>query len=326
MIPPASRRAVAALALLAALTVAGCDVRLETPDPTAPEAGPVEVARDDAAGRAADLAQGAAAAAVTADEGVAAVLTRVSAEAAAHLVALGGVYVAFPDAETTAPVPALPPAPSASEVVDLLLGAAATTRADADTVTDGPLARLLASIATAQALSAEDLARALGEPDRAPQTPVTLPEAAPPGAPGSVLEAIVASQDGLAYAWEVVAARSTEAARDSAAARGADLRDRAAAWARAGGLAEPGVDPRRVAYDLPDAVTVVTGDPAADQAAATAALAGLEADLAALFATAIATTDPGGRAPLLDGMLDSTRVAIRLGGAPVLFPGLPEQG
>ena len=327
MTPRAPLRAAAALAL-AAVAVTGCDVRLETPDPTAPEPGPVEVVRDGAAGRSADLAQAAAAAAATGAGDAAAVLTRVSAEAAAHLVALGGVYVAFPDAtEAPAASPMAPaPAPDASQMVDTLLGAAAATRGDADAVTDGPLARLLASIATAQTLAVEDLAAALGAPERAPATPVTLPGAAPAGTPGSVLEAIVASQDGLGYAWEVVAARSAEADREFAAARGAELRDRAAAWAQATGLAEPGLDPRRVAYDLPDAVTVVTGDAAADHAAATAALAALEAELAELFATAVAGTDPGSRGPMLDGLLDSARLATDLGFPAAVFPGLPDQG
>lgn len=325
MTPSAPLRAALAL-VLAATAVAGCDVRLETPEPTAPEPGPVEVVRDGAAGRSADLARVAAAAAATAGGDAATVLTRVSAEAAAHLVALGGVYVPFPDALETAPEPEPVPAPGASGMVDLLLGAAAATRGDADTVADGPLARLLASIATARTLAVEDLAAALGEPDRATPTTVTLPQAVPSGTPGSVLEALVVSQDGLAYAWEVVAARSTAADREFAAARGAELRDRAAAWARATGLAEPGIDPRRVAYDLPDAVTVATGDAAADHAAARAALGALEAELAELFATAVAGTDPGARGPMLDGLLDSARLATDLGVPPAVFPGLPEQG
>ena len=328
MTPPAPLRAAVALAF-AAVAVAGCDVRLETPDPTAPEPGPVEIVRDGAAGRSAELSPAAAAAAATDVGDAGAVLTRVAAESAAHLVALGGVYVPFPDAPeeppgTASPAPA--PVPDASQMVDRLLGAAAATRGDADAVTDGPLARLLAAVATAQTLAVEDLAAALGAPERAPATPVTLPGAVPEGTPGSVLEAIVASLDGLAYAWEVVAARSAEADREFAAARGSELRDRAAAWAHATGLAEPGLDPRRVAYDLPDAITVVTGDAAADHAAATAALAALEAELAELFATAVAGTDPGSRGPMLDGLLDSARLADDLGVPAGAFPGLPEQG
>src|SRR5690606_17997084 len=75
MTPPAPLRAAVALAF-AAVAVAGCDVRLETPDPTAPEPGPVEIVRDGAAGRSAELSQAAAAAAATdvGDAGV--VLTR----------------------------------------------------------------------------------------------------------------------------------------------------------------------------------------------------------------------------------------------------------
>lgn len=307
------------LLLLAALVLTGCDLRLETPDPTAPEAGPVEVVRDRHAVRSTDLATAAGLAALGAAPDASAVLSRVADDATAHLVALGGVYVAFPDEEPTGPVGSR----SATElsVLDQLTGAAATARGDADAVEDGPLARLLASIATARTLAAEDLALALGRPDRAAPSPLTVPDAAPAGTPVTVLSAMVTSLDGLAYAWEVLAARSTETTRETAAARAAELRARAAAWAAVTGLDEPGLDPRRVAYDLPEAVTSAGADPAP----ALAALAGLESRAADLFATAVADTEPGDRLPLLDGLLDHARTAAGLTRTAPAFPGLPER-
>src|SRR5674476_1253680 len=106
-------------------------------------------------------------AALTAAEPVAEVLTRIAAVSREQAAAVGGLYEPFPGitpepsaTPTATPVP-MPP-PDAAQVLDLLTEAAATARADAGTVPDGRVARLLASMATGRLLLADALTVATG--------------------------------------------------------------------------------------------------------------------------------------------------------------------
>src|SRR5665811_2474838 len=89
---------------------------------------------------------------------------RVSREQAA---AVGGLYEPFPGvtpepSATPTATPTAPPPPDAAQVLDLLTEAAAAARADAGTVPDGRMARLLASMATSRLLLADALTVATG--------------------------------------------------------------------------------------------------------------------------------------------------------------------
>jgi len=336
-----------ALALsLAMLT--GCELRRETPPPTEPVPDAIELARREAVADADLLIADARDAA--AGDPAAVLLEAVALASEAHDHALGGVYVPFPDASpsddaaagqattgepetdvapsdgasagtTASPTPSPGPTtpPTAADVVELATAAALRARTAAEAIEDGPLARLLASIAVSRSMHARTIATAAGLP--VTSTALTVPADLPAGLGGSAISALVQSEDGLGLAWEVVAARSDGPARSSAAARAAMHRTAGQAWATAGGLAGTGLDPRRVAYDLPDAIL----DPATDPGAVTAALATLESGLAQDYATLVAAAAPGVRGSLIDGLADAATVALGLTGLVPAFPGLPEQ-
>lgn len=323
--PGALRRTVAAVTLVTALGVplAGCDLRLETdpPAPLVPDA--TESARQHAVADALALAALADVAARTAPEPVAAALTTVATTSRAHVDALGGVYVPTPGASPTpSPTPtpgATPPAAATAEPADVLArleAAAATARDDAADVPDAALARLLASVATSRTLLGDLLARAAGV-ERVPHEPFAVPEEVPDGVPASLLTTLVVSEDAAGAAWEVVAARSTDAARTLAAERGAEHRARADAWARLADVAGTGLDPRRAGYDLPDDLVA-----AADAAEATAAVRALERDLAATYSAAVAAASVDGRAPLVAALVDAARAGWPQGD--VVLPGMPD--
>ncbi|WNB84908.1 hypothetical protein [Cellulomonas sp. ATA003] len=197
---PARPSAALGLVLVIVLTlVAGCGVRLETPPPAAPSPDAQESARQRASADAVALEVLAGPADAPPDpaaDPLGAARAAVAADARVHLDALGGLY--HPDPATTPPAdgddtrtttgtstrtdtgtaadatgasptpgtaaaPVPEPAPAAPEVLaSALTEAAATARADADAVADGPLARLLASIAVNRLLAADRLADASG--------------------------------------------------------------------------------------------------------------------------------------------------------------------
>lgn len=268
------RRALGA-ALLAALTLTGCGLRLETPPPEVPTADAVEQARQDAALVAAQLHDVAGAAAAAADVELGAVLTAVQAASTAHHEALGGVWepwsgagpeaTAYPDAPTT---PSPTPAATPQEVLDLLEQGAAAARADA-LDHDGELGRLLAAVAISRTWLAVDLGRALSvEPERLPATPQPPPE------PGAVDPQTSRALDAARYAFEVVAARSSGPQRESAVTRAEQL-------ALVAGAVDPAEDEREVAYD-------VTGT--ADAGAPERALAGAaELDVVGAYVALLGT-------------------------------------
>lgn len=341
---PARRRAAAAVLLTCAVALGGCaDLRLETPPPATPTPDAVEVVRERTARDATLVAALATEAALSAPEAVATVLGRVAEVSLAHAEAFGGVYEPFPgtpepghspddgdgaaDGATATPTPTPPPADAAT-VLDALATAATTARADADAAPDGDAGRLLASVWVSRTLLGETLAAAVaaaaGTPEAVPTptaTPVTVPADPPLGVDVADLATLVRSEDAAGMAWEVVAARSADAARADAAARATLHRDRAEDWASAAGLARTDADPRRAAYDLPEAL-VVDGATAEAMGAATV---GVEAALGVTYTSLVARADAGARGPLLDAMLDQVRRGLVAGTPAPAFPGLPER-
>lgn len=343
---PARRRAAAAVLLTCAVALGGCaDLRLETPPPATPTPDAVEVVRDRTARDATQVAALATEAALSAPEAVATVLGRVAEVSLAHAEAFGGVYEPFPGtpepgsspgdgdgaaADPTAtptPTPTPPPADPAA-VLDALATAATTARADADAAPDGDAGRLLASVWVSRTLLGETLAAAVaaaaGTPEAAPTptaTPVAVPAEPPLGVDVTDLATLVRSEDAAGMAWEVVAARSADAARADAAVRATLHRDRGEDWATAAGLARTDADPRRAAYDLPEALVV---DGATAEAMAAAAVE-VEAALGVTYTSLVARADAGARGPLLDAMLDQVRRGLVAGTPAPAFPGLPER-
>ncbi|WP_298459613.1 DUF4439 domain-containing protein [uncultured Cellulomonas sp.] len=350
-----ARRAPGAVLLVLVLAlVSGCGLRLETPPPAAPTPDAREAARQRASADAVAIDVLAAAGAPAGDpaaappsdpagEAVAAARAAAASDAQVHLDALGaldqpegattgddadpgaGSDAAATDGTTdgTPPAPdAVTPAPeptaAAPEVLaNRLTEAAATARADAATIGDGPLARLLGSIAVNRLLSAARLADAAGL--KAPPVPaVVLPESVPDGVGAADLEALIASEDAAGYALEVVAAKHDGDLRSRAGDRAAVHRDRAQTWAELADVDGTGLDPRRVAYALPDGL---------DDAATAADLAqSLETALADHYAGLVAAAGPDARVAFVDAVAEATAQAVAWGAPLPALPGLPERG
>lgn len=315
----------AGLALVGLVT--GCGLRLETPPVQAPIPGANEIARQRASADSLGLAVLAAPAdpADPADP-VTALRAQVVTQAEAHLDQLGpaastgtgadGPAAPTPTA-TTSPTEAAPPATAPVDaVVAQLVLAGSSARADAASVPDGELARLLASVSTARLLMARELAGAAGV--EVPALPeVTAPTAVPAGPTPSALSALVAGEDEAGYGDEVIAAQLSGAARTTALDRATMHRDRGEQWARLAEIATPGLDPRRAAYALPTGL--------ADPAVATALAQTLELSLATSYASLLADADPDSRASLADAVTEATAAAIAWGAPVPTFPGLPER-
>lgn len=359
------RRVMAALAMVLALT--GCGLRLETdpPPPLVPDTA--EEARQRAVADALTLAAVArdARPADAADAGTgeeapttgAQLLPLVVEASAAHVTALGGVYdpgtddphgaaddpAATDDAPTgdadgpgrSSPEPG---ATGVGDVVDLLRDTAATSRADALTVEDGGLARLLASVAVHRAVLADRLGGpapvddATAESDEAraddeavqgatEDEDVSAEDDASSSATTAdrdTLIALIRAQDAAAQAWEVAAARATDDARTHASTRATSHRENAEQWARAAGLVGPD-DPRHAEYAM--APGLLDGTSTAE------VLAEAERDLAARYLALVAAegADTGGRARLLDAAVDAVGAAFALDDTLEPLPGMPEQ-
>ncbi|GCD20039.1 DUF4439 domain-containing protein [Cellulomonas algicola] len=344
--PVPLRRAVTLVVVAATATLlTGCGLRLETPPPVEPSPDAVEHVRgrtvDDALGLAQDARTLLDAAPA---EPVAAVLADVAAFGELHAEQLGGVY----DSGLPEPTPSASPssttaspAPTAESVLAELAEDAATALADADAVPDGPLARLVGSVATARTDLAGRLATALGLPapeialragvDGTPEggadqppTPSATPtpgsaadEApAPAGLDRADLDALTLAHDEAGYALEVVAAKLEGDPRTLARQTAAGHRDAAERWATSAGTAGQLDDPRRVAYALPAGLD--------DPTVAAGVARGAESAVADTYATLVASADAGARAELLTGLADATRQARAWGATPVAFPGMPE--
>ncbi|WP_157759615.1 DUF4439 domain-containing protein [Cellulosimicrobium cellulans] len=343
---PGGRVLAAVTVLTAAVLAAGCGVRLETPPPTEPSPDAVEVLRAGAVDDA--LAVADLVADVTpsvTDPATLAALAEVAAFAEQHADALGGVYdsglgdLDLPGDDPAASAPAddaggeraeddpagvqaesgatdapAAGAPTTDDVVVALVEAAQRTGASADASTDAGLARLLASVATSEHVSARRLAALTGSTAADGLVTTAAPvEEAPAGVGAADLATLVESEDAAGYAFEVRAAQSEGDARTAAVARAAEHRARGQAWALAAGTDGTTQDPRRVAYVLPDDADL-------------AALARqVESGLAQTYASLVATAAPTSRAEPTALLVDSWASAVAWGEEPVAFPGLPEQ-
>ena len=323
-----SRRA-HALGAVVVLMLAGCGLRLETPEPDPLVPDDLEIVRADSAADAADLRERATEAGLGAPPEVVAVLDRVAEASDAHHEAFGGTYVPFPDVTpppsptpTATPTTAPPPPATPDDVLSGLVEGAAEARADAEAVPDGSMARLLAAVSVNRSLLADALAAALGT-DAGPTVTFVVPETVPDGLTTQEVAVLVQSEDATGLAWEVTAARSADPAqRDLAAARAKTHRDRAQAWAEAAGIAGSGTDPRRSSYTLPE----ILGDLEAPADARLTALGEVEAALATSYMSLVAHAEVDARGVLIDAVLDTLRIRVSGDAADVPdFPGLPEQ-
>ncbi|WP_455605123.1 DUF4439 domain-containing protein [Cellulosimicrobium funkei] len=338
--------------LATGVLAAGCGVRLDTPPPTEPSPDTVEVLRsgavDDALTVAALVAD--VTPRVT-DPAALAVLGEAAAFAEEHVDALGGVYdsgledptepeddvageagtdapgtgTAAPGADGTTSDPgttgtstdaAGTPAPGTAttdDVVTALVGAAGRTGAAADASPDARLARLLASVAASEHVSAQRLAAATGSTAAAGLADPPPVDEAPGGVGAADLATLVEAEDAAGYGYEVRAAQSEGDVRTAAVARAAQHRARAQGWALAAGTDGTPQDPRRVAYALPDGTDA-------------AALARqVESGLAQTYASLVAAAAPTSRTEAVALLADAWASAVAWGEAPVAFPGLPEQ-
>ncbi|KQR11087.1 DUF4439 domain-containing protein [Cellulomonas sp. Leaf334] len=319
-------------AAVTVLTLAACGLRVETPPPVEPSPDAVEQVR--ARTVADSLALSAAASAATllpdgAVEPVAPVLADVTGFSDQHADQLGGVYVSGLPAPTGSPTAtSTPPTSSVAEVLEELAEATRTALTDADAVTDGPLARLLASVATSRGELATRLAQATGaevpslvqDEPAAPTDPTPSPDStAPPGDALSTAEVGVLAlvHDEAGYGFEVIAAKSSAERRATAASTAASHRVRSEDWAAAAGIDGSAQDPRRAAYTLPAGLD--------DPTVATALGRTLETAVADAYANAVAQAGAGSRATLIEGLRRATLDAAVWGATPVPFPGLPER-
>ncbi len=204
---------------------------------------------------------------------------------------------------------------SVDELVDRLTQAYARTRGALENATDPGLARLMASIATFQLTSAQELASSADA--EMPQVGLPglpqLPTNPPMGISSGDLKPVVLAEDAAGYAYEVLAAHRSDAPRVAAVARAAVHRARGDNAATAAQIARGGQDPRRVAYDLP-------GDPSDD-----AYVRQLELNLTESYATLIGLAAEEERVHFFDLMVDSYHAAQTWGAESTMYPGLPEQ-
>lgn len=331
------RRVAAAVAVLA---LAGCGLRLETPDPTEPTADAAEQVRaatvDDA------LALAATAATVPgADEATTAALAQVQDAAATHVTQMGGVYDSGLPAPTDGPTATSTPTPApaaatAQELVDLLVQGAVTAEEDALHAEDAGTARLLSAVSASRTQSAVRLAAAVGveltsdpvahaataaedEDESATADPTQPTEEATAGAGTLSADAVIAlvtAEDQAGYGMEVAAALLSDADRERAVAAAARHRERAEAWAQRGEVAGTDRDPRQVAYalsaDLSDAAAVRTF------------CAGLEQALTVAYADTVlgSATGSDDRATAVARQRTSALAALTWGGTPTALPGM----
>ncbi|MBO9553770.1 DUF4439 domain-containing protein [Cellulomonas sp.] len=326
---PRPRRTVTRLAasrvifvVLASAALAGCGVRLETPPPAEPSPDAVEQVRartvDDALQLEADAT---ALLAAAPPEAVQAVLTDVVTFSTAHAEQLGGEYVSGLPTPTPTSTPSAPPAPTLETLLADLATAEQAAAADADAVTDGDLARLVASVSVARSELAARLSAATALPVPQEQADDSAPAPTPTtGADGPTvadLDALALVHDQAGFGLEVVAAKLSGDQRSAAQSSAAQHRSESDDWARASGSAGTAQDPRRAAYTLPTGMD----DPAVAQGTARS----LESSVADTYATVVARVPAGMRAPYVDGLRRATVAARAWGATPVAFPGLPEQ-
>ena len=302
----------AAAAVVLALVLTGCGVRLESapPVPLTPSADErvrAATAADVVAVR--DLAKRTLTDDAHARGATAARLRAVVEHAGTQLAALGGVYDGPAPTATATPDttgPATPVAPTASAVVARLTAASKAARARLADAPDAHLARLVAQVSTSQSLDSRALAGVAKVKTAAPKAArVTVPPTLPAGARAAVAATVVENEDAAGYLLEVVAARSSGPARSVAAARAALHRARAQDWADAAGISGADGDPRRTAYAVPAKAVART----------------VESRLTTDYAALLDTLEPKGRAVVADLLTDAARAAVDAGAPVTALPG-----
>ncbi|PFG42774.1 uncharacterized protein DUF4439 [Isoptericola jiangsuensis] len=368
---PARRRRGAALgAVLLTLALAGCGLRLETPPPAEPVPDALEIVRRTAVSDALYVAEQAESAVVTLDgrrARLAAELERVADDSREQAAELGGEYAS--GLEVQAPVSGSPE-PSAApvepgDVVTALVEASGRSRVAAGTTADGPLARLLASVGAAQAVSAArvgDLTDA-GAPDPVdPSVPAPDASAEPTepasadatDAAGALPSATTDEEEAAADedADDVVSSTAPDSDEPAVLPRGLtaeDLRvlvgseDSVGYALRVRAALRDGAARERLAARADEhsgrarswALLAGTADTAQDPRQVAyavprgtkdkALVRDVEGDLGTTYASLVATTAAGTRGVLVDLLVESALVQDAWGADPVPFPGLPEQ-
>ncbi|GAB6940178.1 DUF4439 domain-containing protein [Isoptericola variabilis] len=359
----------AAGALLAVGLLAGCGVRLEAPPAGEPVPDSLELVRRTAVSDALRVADGAEAAledVPASRKRVVAELTRIVADSREQAEALGGEYDsglatgAPTDTRSSAWDRATP-----ADVVQALDDAAARSRTAAGTTGDGPLARLLASIAAAQTVSGGRLAALVDEPGPdvvTPQVPKVAEQDEQDGeedtgdepSPGATTQDATATDDAGDAADDAADGGDDEGEGDGAVPEGLTPQDlstlvvsedatryalqlRAAIGSgetRERLLERVGVHAQRADGWAAVAGTQSTADDPRRAAYAVPRVADqddaalvidLENDLATDYATLVGTTAAGTRTVLVDLLVDSAVALDDWGAEPEPFPGLPEQ-
>ena len=309
-------------AVVTVLTLAACGLRVETPPPVEPSPDALEQVRARTVADSLALSEAAAEAGLLPEgavDPVAPVLADVAAFSDQHADQLGGVYVSGLPAPTDTPTSTPTTTPvTLGGLLDDLAAATRTALTDADAVEDGPLARLLASVATSRAELATRLAGATGAevpslaPDEVPvpDDPSPAPTATSPatGVGGLTTDEVgmlALVHDEAGFGFEVIAAKLTGDPRSLAVTTAASHRERSEDWAAAAGIDGSAQDPRRASYALPAGL---------DDPTVSAALARtLETSVADAYANAVAQADPGSRAALISGLRRATQRRGRLG-------------
>lgn len=277
--------------LAVAALLAGCGLRLDSPDPTPSPPSADEVARQREALRAEALAR--------LPHGGEEALVAVALHAGQQLDALGGVWVAWPAGDgpspTDAPAADIVIGPGATGVLEALDEGIPDLVAATREAEDPALARLFAAIATARTADAERLATAVGVPRDIPPMPSVITATVPE---------VVRSLDATAWLIEAIAARRRAAGEDAGALieRAAELRRLAEATVTANGWVD--ADPRDPWYPVSEA----------DDAA------GLEANLARALVAAIG--ESAARESLLAAARTSAVLAARGGAEVGALPGV----
>lgn len=314
--------------LSAALLLAGCQVRLDTPDPQELVPDAAEQARAGAVQDSLALAAGAAHLLSGSDDVLAPVLTAISTEGAQHVEALGGVYesgLPAPEVdEEQSPAPE--PVPGSDATVTSLIAdlqaAAEANFAVALSQEGAEQFHLYGAIGISQAVAADKLALASGS-EVADLNPAEFP--ATISVPESTRDSLILAEDQLGYLYEFLAARSgipPQDASDEVVASAAALRaqllalsavhtQRAEQWAAAGNISNTVADPREATYALPTDV---------DEASIQQADA-LLADLVTIYALYAFQTSADQREVALDLWLLVSLEAARTGSELGAFPG-----
>ncbi|TGO05923.1 hypothetical protein [Serinibacter arcticus] len=315
----------ACVAVLVGLT-SGCGVRLEQPEPPPVTADAAETARAGAVSDAEAIAT--AATAAQSDPAAASVVDRlqqIAAASAAHAQDLGGEWAgasgaaADPASETdgTADPSVAPPVTDLVGTVALLVTGYDDARSDLAQV-PGSTATVLASVALWRALAAHEVVGTTGVAPAAPLPTGGTDTNALRLATFRDVDALVRGLDAAAYAYEVLAARDGDDARQTDwNRRAATLRRTAELLAARAGSTGGEADPREAIYDVGP---LLDGDPVA------AAIA-LETEVASLWVTS--ALPAASRTVGLDAALEALLRARALGATgpldspAVVLPGLP---